>query len=88
MIFTGFSPLEWGAQRVDAPPVQLLGLAAVFAGMIRVFRVHILATLAAILAAVLLHWRHLPVHISGRSGLRGHDGRDHQRHHINSPEFE
>jgi hypothetical protein len=68
------------------------GMAAVFAGMVRVLRVHVLATLAAILAAVLLrvllHWGHLPVRISGRSRLRGHDGRDHQRHHVNSPEFE
>jgi hypothetical protein len=67
-------------------------VAAVLTGFAGMLGFHILAALAAVVAAVslcvVLHRGHLTVHFGRRRRLRGDSGRDHQRHHFASPEFE
>jgi hypothetical protein len=67
-------------------------VAAVLTGFAGMLGFHILAALAAVVAAVslcvVLHRGHLTVHFGRRRRLRGHSSRDHQRHHFASPEFE
>jgi hypothetical protein len=97
IIFTNFSPPEWGVQRVDAPPVQLLGVVAVSGvpaplGPVAALLVgHVLATvLAAVFGGLLLllRGRHLPVRVRRLHRLR-RDGRgDEHCHHCLSPEFD
>jgi hypothetical protein len=96
IIFTNFSPPEWGVQRVGAPPVQLLGvsamcaMAAPFGAMTVTLVGHVLAAiLAAILHLLLvLLGRHLPVSV-GRGRRLRRDGRGDQHcHHCLSPEFD
>jgi hypothetical protein len=98
MIFTNWSPQEWGTRRVGAPPVQLLGrVAAVLGVMAFVLVGHVLAAVLAAIHALMLGRSTLLMlgmlrHRIGGSRyngrLGGQNGRGNQSNHDSSPEFE